>query len=152
MLVWDSFKCHISDAIKEQLKQCNTLMSVIPRGCTKFLQPLDVCINKLFKVFFCKLYDKWLHKKDFEYTKGENIKAPSHLLQIQTVIEAWKKVLKDAVRNLFDVCSIMTSNAAKISCLKNGNADATNDQSDSESTIEDVNVITDDDITDNASI
>ena len=52
MLVWDSFICHISDAMKEQLKQCNTLMSVIPGGCTKFLQPLDVCINKPSNAFF----------------------------------------------------------------------------------------------------
>ena len=52
MLVWDSLKCHISDARKEQLKQYNTMMPVIRRGCTKFLQPLDVCINKPLKLFF----------------------------------------------------------------------------------------------------
>jgi len=39
MLVWDSFKCRISDERKEQLKQYNTVMSVIPGGCTKYLQP-----------------------------------------------------------------------------------------------------------------
>ena len=83
MFVWDSFICHISDAMKEQLKQYNTLMSVIPGGCMKFLQPIDVCINKPFRAFFGELCDEWLRKKDFEYTKGENIKAPSHLLQIQ---------------------------------------------------------------------
>ena len=103
MLVWDSFKCHISDAMKELLKQYNILMSVIPGGCTKFLQLLNVCINKPFKAFFRELYDEWLRKKNFEYTKGGNIKAPSHLLQIQWVIEAWKKVSKDVVRNSFDV-------------------------------------------------
>ena len=77
MLVWDSFKCHVSDARKEQLKQYNTVMSVIPGGCTKFSQPLDVCINKPFKLFFRKLYDNWFQKDEFVYTSNEKIKAPS---------------------------------------------------------------------------
>ena len=71
-------------------------------------------------------------------------------MQIQWVIEAWKKVSKDVVRNSCDVCGITTSDAAKISCIKNGNAGATDDQSAIESTIEDVKVIIDNDITDNA--
>ena len=35
-LVWDSFKCHINEKIKETLKKMNTVMGVIPGGCTKF--------------------------------------------------------------------------------------------------------------------
>ena len=68
LLVWNSFKCHISDARKEQLKQYNIVISVIPGGCTKFLQPLHVCISKPFKLFFCKLYDNWFQKGEFVYT------------------------------------------------------------------------------------
>ena len=52
MLVWDSFKCLIYDARNEQMKQYNTVMSVIPGDCTKLLQLLDVCINKPLKLFF----------------------------------------------------------------------------------------------------
>ena len=40
MLVWDSFKCHISDNAKDRLKHCNTVMSVIPGGCRKIWSPL----------------------------------------------------------------------------------------------------------------
>ena len=47
-----------------------TTMGVIPGGCTKFLQPLDVLINKPFKSFFHEYYDEWYRKGDFEYTKG----------------------------------------------------------------------------------
>jgi len=43
------FKCYISDKKKEPLKQYNTVMSVILSGCTKYLLPLDVSINKLLK-------------------------------------------------------------------------------------------------------
>ena len=99
MLVWDSDECHVSDERKEQLKQYNTLMSVIPGGCTKYLQPLDVCINKLFKSFFREFYDDWFRKGQFEYTKGGKIKAPSHLMQIQWVVKTWEKVSKEVVIN-----------------------------------------------------
>ena len=45
-------------------------MSVIPGGCMKYLQPLDVCINKPFKQYFYELYDEWFSKGEFEYTSG----------------------------------------------------------------------------------
>ena len=83
MLVRDSFKCHISSTRKEQLKQYNTVMSVIPGGSTKFLQPLIYCINKPFKLFFRELYDNWFQKGEFVYTSNGKIKAPSQLQQIQ---------------------------------------------------------------------
>jgi len=62
MLVWDLFKCHVSDDRKAQLKHYNTVMSVIPGVCTKYLQPLDICINKPFKSFFREFYNEWCCK------------------------------------------------------------------------------------------
>ena len=59
LLVWDSFKCHIFDESKDELKRYKTVMSDIPGGCTKYLQPLDFCINKPFKAFFRKFCDDW---------------------------------------------------------------------------------------------
>ena len=70
MQVWDSFKYHISDAKEDELKRYNR---VIPSGCTKYLQPLDVCIYKLFKAFLHELYDDWLCKGEFDYTLGGKI-------------------------------------------------------------------------------
>ena len=58
-LVWDSFKCHINEKIEVTFKKMNTVMGEIPGGCTKFLQPLDVSINKPFKTIFRELSDEW---------------------------------------------------------------------------------------------
>ena len=42
MLVWDSFRSHLTEQAKDRLKKTNTIMGVIPGGCTKLLQPADV--------------------------------------------------------------------------------------------------------------
>lgn len=38
LLVWDSFRCHLSNSTKNMLKQLNIDTAVIPGGCTKFIQ------------------------------------------------------------------------------------------------------------------
>ena len=116
-LVWDSFKCHVSEDIKEHLCKMKTTMRVIPAGCRKFLQPLDVSINKPFKSFFREYYNEWYHKDNFEYTKGGIIKPPSHELQVKWVVESWKKIEKDIMVKSFDSCGITCSDLDKIHCL-----------------------------------
>jgi len=45
LLAWDSYRCHISDATKKQLKKLQIDTAVIPGGCTKFIQAPDVYWN-----------------------------------------------------------------------------------------------------------
>lgn len=49
MLVWDSFRAHLSKPVCSTLRSINTECVVIPGGMTSMLQPLDVSINKPFK-------------------------------------------------------------------------------------------------------
>ena len=50
LLIWDSFKGHISDSTKKVLKQKKIDHAVIPGGCTGLIQAPDVVWNKPFKV------------------------------------------------------------------------------------------------------
>lgn len=38
LLVWDSFRCHISKTTKQMIKNLNIETAVIPGDCTKFVQ------------------------------------------------------------------------------------------------------------------
>lgn len=51
LLIWDSFRAHLSDATKQVLKRKRVDQAIIPSGCTGILQAPDVVWNKPFKVF-----------------------------------------------------------------------------------------------------
>uniref|UniRef100_A0A1A8DN46 DDE-1 domain-containing protein n=1 Tax=Nothobranchius kadleci TaxID=1051664 RepID=A0A1A8DN46_NOTKA len=49
MLICDSMRAHLTDAVKIQVKRMNTELTIIPGGLTKELQPLDIGMNRSFK-------------------------------------------------------------------------------------------------------
>ncbi|CAI7922473.1 unnamed protein product [Closterium sp. NIES-53] len=49
MLVLDSYRGHLTEEVKEKLREMNCVPAIIPSGCTAEVQPLDACINKSFK-------------------------------------------------------------------------------------------------------
>ena len=49
LLIYDAFKGHTVDTVKDRLENKNTNIAVIPSGLTSRLQPLDVSINRSFK-------------------------------------------------------------------------------------------------------
>jgi len=49
MLIYDSFKGHLEESVKEKFRDSNIDLAVISGGLTSICQSLDVAINKLFK-------------------------------------------------------------------------------------------------------
>ncbi len=49
LMVYDSFKGHLKESVKEKFKKHNYDLAVIPDGLTNICQPLNIAINKLFK-------------------------------------------------------------------------------------------------------
>ena len=72
LLIWDSFKCHITLRVKKLLLARNVDMAVVPGGCTKFGQPADVSWNKPFKDWFREFYDDWMESGEKTYTEDGN--------------------------------------------------------------------------------
>ena len=56
----DSYKCHISDDAKSQMKRGNTLSAVNPGGCTPKLQQPDVSINRPFKSVLRNQWEQYM--------------------------------------------------------------------------------------------
>jgi hypothetical protein len=52
LLVWDSFRCHISEGTKKILKELKLDTAVIPGGCTKFIQVSFAFVQHLISYMF----------------------------------------------------------------------------------------------------
>ena len=93
LMVWDAYRCHTSTAVKAECARLKVLTSIIPGGCTKFIQAADVVWNSPFKIQMRKCYDTWLSQPlCHEYTKGGNMKPPSRGLLCKWIKSSWNDI------------------------------------------------------------
>ena len=82
-LIMDRASSHVSDSIVTRMKKENIEHSFIPAGCTSFLQPLDVYINRGFKSTLRNSFEKWYSSYAFlekNRTVGGYLRAPDYPL------------------------------------------------------------------------
>ena len=106
LLVWDSFRAHLTDFVKDDLKQRNIDFTIIPGGLTPVVQPLDKCLNKPFKDNVHRKYLAWMTLGPFEFTPAWKKKAPSRNLVLWWIKEVWAEIPKEMVIKSFKTCSI----------------------------------------------
>ncbi|CAI7896229.1 unnamed protein product [Closterium sp. NIES-53] len=136
MLVLDSYRGHLTDAVKAKFGELNIVPAVIPAGCTSEIQPLDVAVNRSFKVAVRQLYQEWFESEgvDCLTERGElnpyvydvsafdcfhpvlidvvfpcvagNIRKPPPELTLKWISKAWKVVPKELIQRSFLTCGI----------------------------------------------
>ena len=77
LLVWDSFRGHLTDGVKSYAKKCKIDQAVIPGGLTGILQPLDVVINKPFKDRLRQLWQDWMINGKHQFKASGKQKKPT---------------------------------------------------------------------------
>ncbi len=105
----DSFRCHISDQTKEELRRLKIDSAVIPGGCTKFIQAPDVCWNGPFKARIREYYDEWLKSGGQELTAAGNPHPPSLEVCCSWIRDAWKSLDKKLIAHSFKVCVVFVA-------------------------------------------
>jgi len=106
MLVLDAFKGHLTDSVKNQLREMKTELVVIPGGMTSVLPPMDVYLNKPFKDRLRQQYLTWIADPARELTETGKIKrsAPSEVTR--WVSAAWKATPESIIVISFKKCCI----------------------------------------------
>ena len=60
LLVWDYFKCHLSEETKAVLAELKVHIAVVPAGCTKYVQAPDVSWIQPFKAAITRFLEDWM--------------------------------------------------------------------------------------------
>ena len=108
LLVWDTFKGHLTDELESMLRKSNIITAVIPGGCTSKIQPLDVCINKPYKNNFRASWMSYMQESVSHLENGERLQPPSKQQVVNWVVAANQHIGGNPVmiKKSFLVCGV----------------------------------------------
>ena len=123
-LVWDSYECHIEDSIKSSLNAKKTDVSIVPVGCTKYIQAPDVSWNKPFKAYAMEMYGKWLAEEGInQCTAAGNLKPPPCRTIVKWILKVWEQISPETIKT-FKSCALNLAidgaEDEKIHCFREG--------------------------------
>ena len=111
ILIMDSFAGHRTQEVGVACSATNTLRALIPGGLTSKLQPLDLTVNKSFKVKMKKYYRDAIRtiggtavtsSSSSSYPQSYNISKLERLqLLCSAVRRAWNDIRSQTIRNGF---------------------------------------------------
>ena len=131
LLVLDSMRAHITDSVKEAIKRTNSIPAVIPGGTTKYLQPLDISINRAFKVALRVQWEAWMTSGEKSFTKTGRMRRATYGQVCQWVLTAWSIVKKSTIINGFRKAGLLRAEEGSVSSAENLPPDES-DESDNE--------------------
>lgn len=108
LLIYDSMRAHLTDAVKAQVKKTNSVLAVIPGGLTKELQPLDIGVNRSFKAKLRAAWEHWMTEGEHTFTKTGRQRRASYATICQWIVDAWANVSVSSVTRAFRKAGIIT--------------------------------------------
>jgi hypothetical protein len=82
----------LQQQLREEFTKLNTTLSIIPGGCTGYVQVLDVSVNKLIKQYIEEAEEAWIDKHMEQWKAGQFTIGDRRVLMTNWVAEAWEKV------------------------------------------------------------
>ncbi|KAK6317614.1 hypothetical protein J4Q44_G00130140 [Coregonus suidteri] len=108
LLIYDSMRAHITDAVKKKVKQTNSELAVIPGGLTKELQPLDIGVNRAFKARLRAAWEQWMTEGEHTFTKTGRQRRATYATICQWIVDAWADISVSTVVKAFTKAGIIS--------------------------------------------
>ena len=106
MLVWDSFRAHLSNLVRRTLQSLNTECAVIPGEMTGILQLLDVSINKPFKDRLRNKWQQWMISGEHTLTASGRMRKAELNVICNWIKQAWDEIPTEMIQESFLKCCI----------------------------------------------
>ncbi len=74
------------------MKQTNSELVIVPGRLTKELQPLDIGVNRAFKVKLRAAWEQWKTEGEHTFTKTGRQHRATYATICQWIVDAWTKV------------------------------------------------------------
>ncbi|XP_039542042.1 uncharacterized protein LOC120489360 isoform X3 [Pimephales promelas] len=130
LLVLDSMRAHITDSVKEAIKRSNSIPAVIPGGTTKYLHPLDINVNRAFKVALRVQWEAWMTRREKSFTKTGRIRRATYGQVCQWVLTAWNNVKKSTIINGFRKAGLLRVEEGSVGDLPPDESDESDNEND----------------------
>ena len=108
LLIYDSMRADLIDAVKAKVKKTNSDLAVIAGGLTKELQPLDIGINRLFKAKLRVASEHWMTDREHTFTKTGRQRRENYATIYQWIVDAWAKTSVSTIMQSFRKAGIIT--------------------------------------------
>ena len=102
LLICDSMRAHLTATVKNQVKKTNSELAIIPGGLTKELQPLDIGVNRAFKVKLRAAWERWMTDGEHTFTKTGRQRRASYATICEWIVDAWAQVSTSTVVSLLN--------------------------------------------------
>ena len=127
LLTMDAFRAHKKSVDNESAKEdfhsalakLNTTVSIIPAGCTAYLQVLDISCNKIIKNAIRKAEEQFYDDNFALFRAGKFTTGERRILLTKWVASAWKELHDDHQDTI-----IRTFESVGLSLNPDGNEDA----------------------------
>ncbi|XP_027891620.1 uncharacterized protein LOC114155757 isoform X2 [Xiphophorus couchianus] len=107
LLVLDSMRAYITDSVKEVIKRTSSIPAVIPEDTTKYLQPLDISVNRAFKAALRAEWEAWMSSGDKSYTETGRMRRASFSEVCRRILTAWRRVNESTIINGFQKAGLL---------------------------------------------
>ena len=105
LLIYDSHKSHLTSEIQGLVKS-HSQLAVIPGGLTKILQPLDLTVNRSYKVKLRQKWENWMLNGLKSYTKTNRMRKASYEEICNWVLESWTEITSKCIQNGFKAAEL----------------------------------------------
>jgi hypothetical protein len=109
MMVYDSFRGHLEESVKQKFHENGFDLAVIPGGLTSICQPLDVAINKPFKDNLRKEWHIWMANGGAGETAAGNLRRAKLSDVCGWVKRSWDNISEEVIIQSFKKCGISNS-------------------------------------------